>query len=347
MSDKTNGLTWLLEFGVVIFFAASIVSYFILLSAKSTLRRYALAKPNARSSHTEPTPQGGGIAVIAATAAVTAAAGIYCPTLASDGSKLDAVFFSVIALAVVGIGDDVRPIAPLPRLLLQAVAVGFVIMSLPEDLHVFELIPLWMERPLLFGAILWFVNLVNFMDGIDWMTVVEVVPVSIGLALFGLMGALPSGATLVAIGLSGAMIGFAPFNRPVAKVFLGDVGSLPIGLLLGWMLTLLAGHDHIAAAILLPLYYLADATITLMHRLASGESIMKAHRRHFYQRAFDCGLGVNRIVSRVFAVNVILVAMAAVTILNNSRSLQITILAAGALLVGTLLLSFNYVGTKR
>ena len=253
----------------------------------------------------------------------------------------------MIALAVVGIGDDVRPIAPLPRLLLQAVAVGFVIMSLPEDLHVFELIPLWMERPLLFGAILWFVNLVNFMDGIDWMTVVEVVPVSIGLALFGLMGALPSGATLVAIGLSGAMIGFAPFNRPVAKVFLGDVGSLPIGLLLGWMLTLLAGHDHIAAAILLPLYYLADATITLLHRLASGKSIMKAHRRHFYQRAFDCGLGVNRIVSRVFAVNVILVAMAAVTILNNSRSLQITILAAGALLVGILLLSFNYVGTKR
>jgi UDP-N-acetylmuramyl pentapeptide phosphotransferase/UDP-N-acetylglucosamine-1-phosphate transferase len=68
------------------------------------------------------------------------------------------------------------------------------------------------------------------MDGIDWMTVAEVVPLTVGLIVFGLAGLLPHDATLVAAALTGAIIGFAPFNRPVAKLFLGDVGSLPIGL---------------------------------------------------------------------------------------------------------------------
>ena len=108
-------------------------------------------------------------------------------------------------------------------------------------------------------GMVWFINLVNFMDGIDWMSVAEIVPLTAGLTIFGLMGELPRDATAVAAGLLGAVLGFAPFNRPVARLFLGDVGSLPIGLLLAWMLILLAARDHLAAAILLPLYYLADA----------------------------------------------------------------------------------------
>ena len=114
-------------------------------------------------------------------------------------------------------------------------------------------------------------NLVNFMDGIDWMTVAEVVPLTVGTHHFRIDGCTSREATLVALTLCGAMIGFAPFNRPVAQLFLGDVGSLPIGLLLGWLLILLAGGGHFAAALLLPLYYLADATITLLRRLVEGE----------------------------------------------------------------------------
>src|SRR6185437_8048678 len=114
-------------------------------------------------------------------------------------------------------------------------------------------LPWWLERALIVFAGIWFVNLVNFMDGVDWMTVVEVVPVTAGVALFGAMGAMPPAATALALALAGAMIGFAPFNRPVARLFLGDVGSLPIGLMLGYLLTLLAGHGHLAAALLLPL----------------------------------------------------------------------------------------------
>ena len=167
------------------------------------------------------------------------------------------------------------------------------------------------------------------MDGIDWITAAEVVPVTAGLTLFGLTGALPARATLTAFALCGAMIGFAPFNRPVAQLFLGDVGSLPIGLLLGWLLVLLAGHGRLAAAALLPLYYVADATITLLRRLVNGENVMQAHRNHFYQRALDNGLTVYQIVGRLFVVNIILAGLAAVTLLNNALMVQLTMLAVG------------------
>jgi len=101
------------------------------------------------------------------------------------------------------------------------------------------------------------------------------------------------------------MLGFAPFNRPVARVFLGDVGSLPIGLLLAWLLVLLA-QRYLTAALLLPLYHLADATITLLRRFAKGERVTQAHGSHFYQRATDNGFSVIEIVGLVFVVNVLL-----------------------------------------
>jgi UDP-N-acetylmuramyl pentapeptide phosphotransferase/UDP-N-acetylglucosamine-1-phosphate transferase len=188
-------------------------------------------------------------------------------------------------------------------------------------------------------AILWFVNVVNFMDGIDWITVAEVVPITAALALFGACGALPSDAALISLALCGALVGFAPFNRPVARLFLGDVGSLPIGLLIAWLLIELA-ERHLVAAVLLPLYFVADATITLLLRLIQGKPVMQAHRSHFYQRAYDAGIGVYGIVARVFLLNVALIGLATVAVLSALRSLQLTVLAIGCALVGWLLFSF-------
>ena len=191
------------------------------------------------------------------------------------------------------------------------------------------------------SAALYFVNAVNFMDGIDWMTVAEVVPLAGGLALLGVFGALPASAVLLALALCGAMIGFAPFNRPVARLFLGDAGSLPIGLLLLWLLLLLAGGGHPTAALLLPLYYIADTGITIVWRLAKGETITSAHRSHYYQRALDLGFSVNQIVTRVFVVNILLVGLALAIVVSPSRTTEIFAPAAGVFLVFTLLRIFS------
>jgi UDP-N-acetylmuramyl pentapeptide phosphotransferase/UDP-N-acetylglucosamine-1-phosphate transferase len=258
----------------------------------------------------------------------------------ADLTHLWSVLAATIFVAVVGAVDDIRTITVMPRLVLQALAVATVIAALPVELRVVALLPWWLERALLLVVGIWFVNLVNFMDGIDWMTVAEVVPITTGLAVLGLLGALPAYGTIAALALLGAVIGFAPFNRPVARLFLGDVGSLAIGLLLGWLLVLVAGRGHLAAALLLPLYYLADATITLVQRLMNRQKVWQAHRAHFYQRATDNGFTVVDIVSRVFAINLILAALSIVVVLLDAMAASVIALVIASLIVAWLLASF-------
>jgi len=326
---------------VVSFLAAAAISAILLLWLRPWLARYALAKPNARSSHKVPTPQGGGIAVVAATTIVVVAAEIFFPNQFGNQWQLSIVFASAIGLALVGVTDDLWPLDAIPRLVLQTAAVAAVVVALPADIHIVPVVPWWLDRAFLLVGGVWLVNLVNFMDGIDWMTVAEIVPATAALGLFGLIGVLPPEAALVALALCGAMIGFAPFNRPVAQIFLGDVGSLPIGLLLGWLLALLAGGGHFTTAALLPLYYLADATITLMRRLMNGEPVMQAHRSHFYQRALDVGFSVNQVVARVFALNVALGLLAVLTVLSGSTLLNAAALITGLVLVALLLVDLG------
>ncbi|HEV7982175.1 MAG TPA: glycosyl transferase [Xanthobacteraceae bacterium] len=299
--------------------------------------RYALARPNARSSHEAPTPQGGGVAVVLGGFMALAAIALLDPAARAPFAGLMPLAAAVMTLMVVGVADDIFSLAPLPRLALQAVAVGAAVATLPAELRALPVVPLAVERGVEIVAMLWFVNLVNFMDGIDWITVAETVPITAGLLILALLGAVPQTPALIASALLGAMLGFAPFNRPVAKLFLGDGGSLPIGLVLGWLLVQLAGNGHLAAALLLPLYYLADATITLLRRMARGERITQAHRSHFYQIATTGGFSVMGVVRRVFAANVVLVWLAVVTVLFDSIVFDAIALALGAVEVTLLL----------
>jgi UDP-N-acetylmuramyl pentapeptide phosphotransferase/UDP-N-acetylglucosamine-1-phosphate transferase len=318
--------------------AAAMLSAGIIWAIRPWLLRHALAKPNARSSHRIPTPQGGGIAVIGATLAVAGAIGA-CPDTVNLNVPV-AIFAASLFMAIVGFADDVKSIAVLPRLILQAVAIGAILFTASNDLRIVPACPLWIERGLLLLAGLWFVNLANFMDGLDWMTVAEVVPITGAMVVLGSFGEIPASATIIAAALCGAMVGFAPFNRPVAKVFLGDVGSLPIGLLLGWCLLQLAWHQQIVAALLLPLYYLSDATVTLLRRLVKGEPFWAAHRSHFYQRATDNGFTVLRVVSEVFALNIGLAVLAIGSIMTQSAMVGTLLLIAGGL--GTALVMYRF-----
>ena len=324
--------------------AAWVCSAALIMLMLPMFRRYALARPNARSSHTIPTPQGGGLAVILAMMiALGANILLVGPelTVPSDMLPLGA---AVVLLTVVGAADDIFPLSPSLRLGVQAVAVTLAVSTMPEELRALPVVPVPIERAVEILAGLWFVNLVNFMDGLDLMTAAEVVPVTFALLLLGLSGAFPEMPAVVATALCGAMLGFAPFNRPVAKVFLGDVGSLPIGLLLGWCLLQLAWHQQLVAALLLPLYYLADATITLFRRVARREPFWIAHRSHFYQRATDNGFTVPRVISEVFALNLVLALLAVATVRFSSTIVTTLALLSGAIAVGAVLRRFSGYG---
>src|SRR6202521_832150 len=327
------------EFALIL--AAALVSAALILLLRPLFMRYALARPNARSSHAAPTPQGGGVAVVAAVIVTLGAiGGIGADARAALAGMLP-LAAGVVLLTIIGAVDDIFGLAAPPRLALQAVAVIAVVATMPAELRAVPAMPLAVERAAEILAGLWFVNLTNFMDGIDWMTVAETVPVTASIFVFSLAGAVPQAAGLTALALCGAMLGFAPFNRPVAKLFLGDVGSLPVGLMLFWLIIQLAGGGHLAAALLLPLYYVADATITLLRRIVRGENITEAHRSHFYQLATARGFSVMATVGCVFAVNIVLAMLAAASIGAASLGVDIVALALGAAAVAMLLVMMS------
>ena len=314
---------------------AALISAAVTWTSRPLLQRYALARPNARSSHRIPTPQGAGIAVIAATLIVAVAWATF-----ANVAIPPALVVATIVIALVGFADDILSLPVLVRLVLQAACVGAIVFTVPETARIVPAVPLALERGLILFAGIWFVNLVNFMDGLDLMTVAEVVPVTAALLLLGWLGELSWPAALIAAALCGAMLGFAPFNKPVAKVFLGDVGSLPIGLLLGWCLLELAWHGQPAAALLLPAYYLVDATITLFRRIARREQFWSAHRSHFYQRATDNGFKVIEVVRTIFVLNIGLAVLAGMSVWLSSAAANVILLALGATAVAVVLRSF-------
>jgi UDP-N-acetylmuramyl pentapeptide phosphotransferase/UDP-N-acetylglucosamine-1-phosphate transferase len=245
---------------------------------------------------------------------------------------------AALFLAVVGGVDDLRHLPALVRLPLQTIAVAAVVAAGADARILPDAVPPAFELVLVVVAGVWFVNLVNFMDGIDWLTIAEMVPITAFFALLGGAGLVSLPTALVGAALCGALLGFAPFNKPVAKLFLGDVGSLPIGLLVAWLLFELAAGASAAAAILLPLYYLADATTTLLRRLLRGERVWEAHRQHFYQQAVDRnGFSVSEVVRDVLVVNLVLAALAACTVTWPGWPVQAGAVAiGGALVIGLL-----------
>ena len=326
--------------GLVVAGLAFLVSAGLILLLRPLFRRYALALPNPRSSHVEPTPQGGGLAVVIAVAIALGTAALILEEEQSALVSMLPVGAAAVLLTAIGGIDDVCGIAVFPRLIFQALAVAIAVASAPDELRVVPFVPLAVERGAEILAALWFVNLFNFMDGIDLMAVTETTSIAAGIILFASLGAVTPVAGLTALALIGAMLGFAPFNRPVATLFLGDVGSLPIGLALFWLLLLVAGSGHFAAALLLPLYYLGDSTVTLLWRIGHRENILSPHRSHFYQVATRRGMSVTAIISRVFAINTMLLGLAGVTLAYPSLYVGIAMLALGGLTVTVLLARF-------
>ncbi|MEK9970437.1 MAG: glycosyltransferase family 4 protein [Ferrovibrio sp.] len=310
--------------------AAAISGLFVFISLKPLIgwlrRRAIMDIPNDRSSHIEITPRGGGIAV---TGGILLGLLVWS-SFSRDGTLL--LMPGMILLALISWLDDRRGGLPAGfRLGAQFVAVGFVFVWMPPGFGsiVPAWLPYWLEIVVLILAWAWFVNLFNFMDGINGITGVEMLTLGLGAVLVTALqqGGTPSGAGLIVVA---AALGFLPWNWGKAKVFLGDVGSVPVGYLLGGLMLLLAWSGAWAAALILPMYYWVDATYTLLRRLLSGEKVWQAHRSHFYQQGAR-KLGSHAAAAgRVAALNLLLVVLAAVSIQDWPAALAAILIALAA-----------------
>ena len=268
-------------------------------------RRGMLDYPNERSSHFDPTPRGGGIAVTIS----ILLAWIALHKVGLVASSFVSIALGTSLLALVSWIDDLRGLSPGMRLVAQGAAVTIGILVLPSTRSALEA---WLGSTLFFVAAglvwVWWINLFNFMDGIDGLAVSEAAAICSGLLLFALVGdGTDPGAALLAAGIIGAAIGFLVWNWSPARIFLGDVGSVPLGYLSGFLLLDLASRGRWKIALILPLYFLADATITLLRRLLAGERVWEPHRQHFYQQAVRNGLPHSAVVKRVIAANLLLI----------------------------------------
>ncbi|MEM7192196.1 MAG: glycosyl transferase [Pseudomonadota bacterium] len=317
--------------------ASAGISAALIFILKPLLSRHLLAHPNDRSSHHKATPEGAGLGVMAAIFIVLSVLlfGQFLPY-----PILAPVLIGAAALTLLGALDDAYSLPIVLRLLVQGGAAVLVAATLPPDFQILpQLLPLWVERTLLAIGILAFVNVINFLDGLDWMTVAQLVPMSLGIAALSWLGLLAHPIGFLALALLGATLGFAVFNKHPASIFLGDSGSLPIGLLLAFMLIWVA-EAHIASALLLALYTLADSALTFFRRLLNGENVTSAHRSHFYQRAVAQGFKVPEVTTRVFIVCLWLAILAIASALAQSLLVDAITLLAGAAGVARVLTAF-------
>lgn len=254
------------------------------------LRRHAMDTPNERSSHVTPTPRGGGLGVVAA----VAIAFLFADPSPTRSTLL--VLAAMLAMGALGFVDDLWGLPEAVRFGIQAlVCGGLASVLLARPVHG------WVEvTAAVVGVTFWlaaFTNAYNFMDGINGISAVTAC-VAAGWYLWLAHHLHLASTAVLATALLGGAIGFLPLNFPRARIFLGDVGSYGVGLLLGGiaMLCLIGGASFLQALAPL-LVYVADTGWTLLRRMANRERWWKAHREHIYQRL--SGLGANPAVVTV------------------------------------------------
>ncbi len=250
---------------------------------RALIRRAVLDRPNARSSHAVPVPRGGGWALLAAVGPGLMAAAALTGRLQSCAGLVAGLFL----LVAVSWADDRKGLSPALRLAAHLAAAALGLSALPGQALLFAgALPPWLDHGLIVLGWAWFMNAYNFMDGIDGITGVETIIIATGSCLVaGAAGLTDPVAQALALLLIGACLGFLVHNWHSARIFLGDVGSVPLGFLAGFLLLGLAVRGYPAAAVILPLYYLADSGITITRRALRGEKIWRPHREHFYQKA--------------------------------------------------------------
>ena len=269
--------------GIITCLLAGIAAF----AVAALVRRHALAlglvaEPNARSSHSVPTPSGGGLGIVAG--------GTIGGVFAAFHDRPDLLLVTALALLVAALGfvDDRRPLPALLRLPVQLLLVGLMaaLVSLSPLLRDLGFDGAWLPAlaVLTLAAVYW-LNIFNFMDGIDGLAGAQ--------AAFmlgaGVLLALPAAGLAPQMwwmaALATATLGFLVLNWPPARIFMGDAGSTYLGAMIAWLalVSVAAGWLSAWQWLILGALFIADASLTLLRRLLRREPIFSAHRLHAYQ----------------------------------------------------------------
>lgn len=259
--------------------------------------------PGERRSHQAPTPRGGGLAVVIAmtVALMLTGGGAWWPGLLVVGM-----------LAMLGWIDDHHELRAALRLVVQVLiaVIGLWLVGTVESVAILSLsveIP-WLWTLLAAVAMVWLINLHNFMDGSDGLAAMQGLWSGLVFGLLMLAGDLLAPA-LFAFAMAGGFAGFLLWNRPPARIFMGDVGSMALGGSVAMLALVGAATDTVSIwlSIIVTSLFVVDATLTLGRRVVSGERWYTAHRQHAYQRLIVAGWSHGQVLALYAAINLLLV----------------------------------------
>lgn len=296
------------------------------------LRRRMIDWPEERRSHQQPTPRGGGLAMWL---------GLVIGLVWAADLNLSTLFILKFAtvLALLGWLDDSRSVPVGVRLLVMlAAALGLVVFYGPVsslDMRAWQFHGPWVLSILGLIAVVWLINLHNFMDGSDGLAAAQ------GTWASGLLGGLLYSGGEVSVGLAGlamagASLGFLLWNRPPARLFMGDVGSLMLGGMIGLLAYVGAasGILSIWLSLIVCSVFVVDATATLLRRGLTQGQWYTAHREHAYQRLMTAGCGHGQVWLIYAALNMLLVLPSVILALAWPERQMLIALALTAILVG-------------
>ena len=317
---------------LLVLFTSVFLTYFIRTYA---LKKSLLAIPSERSSHTTPTPHGGGIAI-----AVTWFLGLfYLFTCKEIEASLFYALMCGSLLSIVSYLDDLYELSPKLRLFVQAVvsiAGLYALGGLTKiDFGFWVLANPFITNILAFFGVIWFINLYNFLDGIDGYAASE--------AIFLALAALSFFSGEYFLVLVASVAGFLVWNWHKAKIFMGDVGST----LLGYNVAIFAiysqnnGASILIWLILFGLFWF-DATLTLVRRYRNGENLSGAHKKHAYQRLTQSGWSHDKVVLFSIGINVVLFILGDIAFVFQGLTM-ICFVVALALLYGVV----KWIDTKK
>ncbi len=302
--------------------------------------------PTERSNHGKPTPKGAGIILIPLV--IIASLLVFFLERILENYWLSIFGFCII-LTILSLLDDLKNINFGIRLIFQIFCVlsslflfkdqlGIYQQSL--DFFIFNEISMFESFIIVLTLTIvwvWIINMFNFMDGMDGITVVQVSSLTILTNLLAILGLVEIHFLYFSLILLTVLLAFYSVNKPPAKIFLGDVGSIPIGFLVGFIIiynTVIA--DIIIPFLIIMMYYLLDSIVTIFIRFLNKENIFKAHSSHFYQKVLRKGYDHKYVLKRIVYLNIILLFLAIL-------SVYLPILSSLLALVSTsfLLLFFN------
>jgi len=300
------------------------------LAIRYARHRQLLDLPGRRRSHSEPTPRGGGIAIV-----VAMVAGGLVLALQSTRGYLPILLPPIVGIALVGWLDDHGGLSAAKRFAMHTLAAAWVFAG---PLLLLTLFPV-SDVPSGAGlvgiaalavtvAIVWSINLHNFMDGINGLLTLQAMFVLCALA--GLLAWRHADGVALLLVCAAACAGFLPFNFPRARIFMGDVGSGVLGFAIAVAVLWQIATPRIAAAsgLVLCSAFVTDATCTLLSRMLQGRRWYSAHREHLYQWLARCGHSHARVVAFYMGWN-LLIVLPVIGWMNRSPTSQTP--AAGAL----------------